>query len=109
MRALILLAGSIFSLSAAAVDCSPNNLVLTKNGYYGAVSPELFEQLQSALKSDGRQQLQSLLNSGGIFALPKDEPACVLNVNFHGYRKQITYERAKVPLWVADDALLKVN
>lgn len=93
-------------------DCPGDKLVVTKGGYYGAVNPDAFHSLSSAL-TGGRDEVATaiarLKARGIIYPLPPGQPSCIVAEQFSSYSKRVVVPGLPVPVWVDKDGLAEVR
>lgn len=89
--------------------CIKDNLYITKSGYYGAVNPKAYSKLDDAVRNNNEKILEKLLVDKMIISLPGGTAACVQEIAFESYRKQISIPNSQFTYWVSDDAVEKVK
>jgi len=119
MKKMLLALAILFSAASVGAgeyapppDCPGDKLVVTKGGYYGAVNPDAFYSLSSALKG-GRDEVANAIGRlkarGIIFPLPPGQPSCVVAEHFFNYSKRVVVPGLPVPVWVDTDGLAEVK
>lgn len=77
--------------------------VVLKEGAYGAINSDVFQQLQSARRDDDQARIKALVSDGVVIALPARAVACVNSVQFHQYSRTLSVPGVKVAVIVSDD------
>lgn len=100
------------AFAAPLSDCPSESLVVTQGGYYGAVNPDAFRDLETALArggDKGRVYLETLKSRGIIYPLPPGQPACVIAENSAAYSKRVAVPGLPVPVWVQNEGVATVR
>ncbi|WP_457675927.1 hypothetical protein, partial [Thiolapillus sp.] len=97
------------SQSSSVLKCKKENLYITKSGFYGAVNPEIYSQMENALQAKDQKTLEKLLFEGLVIKVPSGVSACVKAIAFNWYRKQILLPGRQITYWVPDRAIEKVD
>ena len=97
------LAGSVFAA------CPHDNAAISKSGYYGAVNPDAYREMEGAILSKDKAKLSALLAQRSVAEIPAGEIVCITEVAFNWYRKQIEVPSLPGLYWVSDAAVTVVK
>ena len=94
---------------AAIAACPADKTAITKPGYFGAVNPDVYREMNSAIEAKDKAGLSSLLTNRSVAEIPAGVKICVLEVAFLWYRKQIEVPGLPGLYWVPDAAITEVK
>lgn len=83
--------------------CRYTEPATTKTGYYGAITPETYHNMQSAIILNKKKKMARLLSEGSIITIPAGLDVCINNTRYH--LTQIKLPHRHFLYWVPDDAL----
>lgn len=93
----------------SAAECPPDKVVMTNAGYYGAVNPDVYATLNTAVRKKLQGDIDLLVSKKTVVSIPDGKKACVLDVAPDSYRKRIDISGESFPYWVSDNAVTPVR
>lgn len=95
--------------STSTLDCSKENLYVTKFGYYGAINTNIYSKMKNVLKKSDRETLEILLRDHSVIEIPSGTPVCLKEIAWNWGRKKILLPGSQITYWVSDSAIEKVD
>jgi len=108
LKSLVVLLALAFSASAFAA-CPQGKVAISKPGYYGAVNPDVYRDMDRAIQSEDKAKLSSLLAQRSVAEIPAGVKVCIVDVSSNWYRKQIEVPGLPGLYWVPDAAITEVK
>lgn len=93
----------------ASAECPPEKVAITKSGVYGAVNPDKYNEMDTAIKNNDQSKLKALIAEKSVSKIPSGKKVCVLEKSFYWYRTKIDVPGFEVSYWVQDDAITEVK
>ncbi|MBS4095833.1 MAG: hypothetical protein KGZ83_03230 [Sulfuricella sp.] len=108
-RTFIATCFAVLFANTAFAACPAENVAVTKPGFFGALNPEIYGEMDDALRNNNKPKLTSLITEKMVVEIPAGKKVCVVQAAFSWYRKQIEVPGLQVPYWVRDAALTEVR
>lgn len=110
MKIKFVVALSALTLSTSAfAACPQDKVAISKPGFYGAVNPDVYRDMDSAIQSKDKAKLSSLLSQRSVAEIPAGVKVCIVEVAFNWFRKQIEVPGLPGLYWVPDAAVTEVK
>lgn len=106
---LVAICCTLLLADSVIAACPQHSVAITKPGYYGAVNPDVYREMDSAIQAKDKAKLSSLIAQRSIAEIPADAKVCITEVAFKWYRKQIEVPGLPGLYWVPDAAVTEIK
>lgn len=98
---------SLCFVSSTLASCLYNEPATTKTGYYGAITPEVYQKMLLAVKNDKEMKMERLISESSVIKIPADIMVCISRSNQQLHLSQIKLPDKHFLYWIPDDVLIK--
>ena len=107
--AVIIFVISIGSISIVYAQCPADKIAITKPGFYGAITTDKYNEMDTAMKKNNRDEIRSMMAEKSVAEIPPGKTVCVLEELIIWNIKKIEVPGLEVPYWVEKDAITQVK
>ncbi len=107
--AVIISVVSIASVAKVYAQCPADKVAITKSGYYGAITTDKYDEMDTAIKKNDQAGIGSLMAEKSVAEIPSGKTVCVVEVSFIWNIRKIEVPGLAVPYWVEKDAITQIK